>query len=550
MKHLHLINGKYAVRLVVPIALRKILGRPELRKWVGSDRKAAERAAPAIIADFYSRIDGAKAMFEAARPTLFTAAAAHYRSELKLDDQARFVAGQRTIVEQNKIFAVGRASRLRLMAAGEIDAPEMEALMGDAADQAIALGNVSPDFDRRRLLLALAEVQLEAMARVEDRDAGRIGTSSPKSEFLQPQPEPAVLEPLSRARSVVPASGETLSSMLVDFHAERTSGRGSMAPRTIKEHEVAVRMLEEFLGEGRAARNIFRTDLQDYKRALMKLPANYRQRFPGLTLPEAIVANSRRDAPYAPLNPQTINNKWLSHISSIMNWCYNEGLLTENPARGVRVDVGSGFVEPSRAKFDQDDLIKMFGSELFAKPAIYESRQWALLIALYTGARSSSEIRRIKLSDVYLEQGILVFDLIEATKNLHSKRLVPVHPTLLDLGLAGYLEKLRKAGRTLLFEDWEPEDKINRWFLRTYKRQVGVNDTKKVFHSFRNTLKTALARQGVNRDVSDLITGHKDQSVGGIYIDDPGTTMITAMSEALRRVDFELPISGLKPKLA
>jgi integrase len=104
---------------------------------------------------------------------------------------------------------------------------------------------------------------------------------------------------------------------------------------------------------------------------------------------------------------------------------------------------------------------------LFADPSAYGSKQWALLIALYTGARSSSEIRRIKLADIYTEQNILVFDLVEATKNTHSKRLVPVHKALLDLGLVAYVERLRNEGKTRLFWDWEPEDRINRWFLRT-----------------------------------------------------------------------------------
>lgn len=67
-----------------------------------------------------------------------------------------------------------------------------------------------------------------------------------------------------------------------------------------------------------------------------------------------------------------------------------------------------------------------------------------------------------------------------------------------------------------------------------------------MFHSFRHTLKTALARYGVNRDVSDMITGHKDQSVGGIYIGDQAVTMVQAMNDGLKRVDFNLPIPALK----
>lgn len=175
---------------------------------------------------------------------------------------------------------------------------------------------------------------------------------------------------------------------------------------------------------------------------------------------------------------------------------------------------------------------------MFSDPAKYETQQWALLLALYTGARSSSEIARIKLTDIYLEQGIWVFDLIEATKNVHSKRLVPIHKKLIELGILDYVERLKKKGKTKLFWDWEPEDKINRWFLRTYKEQVGITDDRKVFHTFRHTLKQAMARYGVNRDISDLITGHKDQSAGAVYIGDAHVTMIEAMRDGLNRVEF------------
>ena len=75
--------------------------------------------------------------------------------------------------------------------------------------------------------------------------------------------------------------------------------------------------------------------------------------------------------------------------------------------------------------------------------------------------------------------------------------------------------------------------------LRTYRPLVGIKDRKKVFHSLRHTLKTGLARAGVARDISDLITGHQDQSVAGTYIHDRSTTMIAAMAEGLNRVTFE-----------
>jgi hypothetical protein len=128
--------------------------------------------------------------------------------------------------------------------------------------------------------------------------------------------------------------------LLQDFHAERTAGKGTMSEKTMTEHKVAVRMIEEFLGTGTPAASITRADMLNYKRALMQTPANYRQRFPGLSLPDAITANAKLKTPFAALNPQTINNKWLSHVGTIMNWCFNNGLLLDNPPVASRSTKG------------------------------------------------------------------------------------------------------------------------------------------------------------------------------------------------------------------
>ena len=149
-------------------------------------------------------------------------------------------------------------------------------------------------------------------------------------------------------------------------------------------------------------------------------------------------------------------------------------------------------------------------------------------------------VRKLRLTggEPLLRKNIEV--LIEQLAALRTPDGQPLELTLTTNAtlLARKAKALKAAGGAKLFPTWEPEDKINRWFLRTYKKRVGINDSRKVFHSFRHNLKTALARYGVNRDVSDLITGHKDQSVGGIYISDQALTMVQAMSEGINRVDY------------
>lgn len=539
MDYLRFRRGKWEVRISIPKELRSHFGKTELCERIDVDRSIAKMRAPLVVDKFNRRIEAARSVVAGERPNFFELARLHYDYELEADLDERSVREPLIDAAFKTRFRKPYVALLRLVASGRIEGEEAEAAIGYAANRLADEGKVSQNLrpaDRRELLKALAEVQLDALARFEERDEGKPTEAEPKSAFLRETPQENVVElPRRKAR------GRTLADLLVLFHEERNSGGRTMNANTKWEHEVAVRMLGEFIGPNKPASSITREDMRDYKAALLKTPNRYRQRFPGMSIRQAIDANSKRKEPLPTLATKTINEKWLAHVRAILGWCYLNGYLSSNPADGIKVTEGKGFREPTRVPFSQDDLQRIFGGQFFADPNRYGSQQWALLLALYTGARSSSEVRRLKLADIYEEQGVLSFNLEEASKNLRSKRIVPVHSALIELGLSAYVGKLKAEGRDLLFPDWNPVDKINRWFMRTYMPEVGITDGRKVFHSFRHTLKTAMARAGVPRDVSDLITGHADQSVAGIYIAEQHVTMIQAMKNGLERVNFNLP---------
>ncbi|MCA0207316.1 MAG: site-specific integrase [Proteobacteria bacterium] len=537
MKHLQHVRGKWVVRVTVPDDLREIVGKRELVHYdLPPDVKARERKAIAVINSFYATIDEARVILDSRRPTLSTAAKAHYRAELQRDDQARAIKSTRH-PEFERYSRSVYANKLRLLVAGRVEGDEAEALIGFAVDDLKAKG-LAPDAKRSELLRLLAEVQLEALNVFAERDDGKIKVSAPTlPALIEPDREP------HETTSRVNGTGATLSQVLTAFHKERAAGGSSLSAKTISEHKTAVRMFEEFMGGEVRITGVRKQDIVAYKQALLETPVRAAQRFPGLTLPQAITANKKRAVPFETLDPKTINVKWLSHLSSLLTWALKNCFIDTNPAKGVKVDTGKDeHDEPSRVNFDPADLRRIFGDAIFANPKTYGTRQWALLVALYTGARSSSEIARIKLADIYEEDGVPVIYLSGASKNKHSKRLVPIHRDLIDLGLIDYAKALRERGEVLLFPDWQPEDKINRWFLRTFLPCVGINDSRKVFHSFRHTLKTALVRSGCPRDVSDNITGHKDQSVAADYIHE---APVKRMAEALNMVNSDLPIPGL-----
>lgn len=85
-----------------------------------------------------------------------------------------------------------------------------------------------------------------------------------------------------------------------------------------------------------------------------------------------------------------------------------------------------------------------------------EEQQWAELISLFGGTRAS-ETAQLKLDSVRHERGILAIAVEEETKNASSQRLVPVHSTLIRLGLEKYVAALRAAGASHLFPSGSPK---------------------------------------------------------------------------------------------
>jgi len=582
MKYVQHTRGKWKVRVTVPVELRGIIGARELvESDLPSDAKSRERIALGVINRFLAKIDEAWEVHEARKNdpalALATAAKTHYREALAEDDrrragmptEAEITAEHDRILEKLASGEIGTSfgpaavfnattdydllvgarefytnNRNRRLAALRASATSGDTrLIGPAVRKYIRDNNLSiaeGTHEWQSLAEALARAEIEALARTLERD--RFDFSGQPRDPLLTSPEPEAANGPSAVGK--DTGGLSLSEALSAFHAERTSGGSTLAPKTMEEHRNAVRMFNEFMGGDHPVRSITKRHVIDYKQILLKTPNRYTMRFPGLTLPQAVKANGKLAAPYPALAPKTINMKWLSHLSSVLQWASNNGHIENNPARGIRVDMGSKVHrEPSYLPFTKDELKKIFGDPIFADPVRYGLNQWALLVMLYTGVRNSSEMAKMKLENIYEEQSAPVFHLAEASKNQRSKRFVPIHDDLVRLGFLDHVQRLRDSGQTLLFPEWAKRpDKVNDWFNNIFLVKLGLKSKQKVFYSFRHTLATELSRTGVPRETSKMISGHAPQEVASVYIQ---ASPITLMAAQLNKVKFDLPISGV-----
>lgn len=158
------------------------------------------------------------------------------------------------------------------------------------------------------------------------------------------------------------------------------------------------------------------------------------------------------------LTKRTVTN-YVSTVAQVFEMLISRGELTSNPVKGVVVmtyddkqkRINQGYTwEP----FELADLKRIFDPTNYRKMRKAHA-YWGPLLGLYTGARVA-EIAQLFLRDFIKKGGRDCINIAadsdgQSVKNESSKRLVPLHPDLLKLGLLDYVEELRKRGEERLF---------------------------------------------------------------------------------------------------
>jgi integrase len=212
----------------------------------------------------------------------------------------------------------------------------------------------------------------------------------------------------------------------------------------------------------------------------------------------------------------------------------------------------------SHDKFTADDLHKLFSSPTFTgreiKPKRYGVRSalpWVAAIGLFTGMRGE-EIVQLRRGDLRQEKGVWLLDITPAAnaagklKTVSSKRMVPVHSALIELGLLDYHKALPKTAERL-FPNLPADKKdgkfwptVSKAFVRWRKsKAVGVHrpPEKLTFHSFRHTFTKTLEDIGVSKNDADRLTGHEVEGITfGLY----SGPELKRLAKVIEEVQFDL----------
>jgi len=225
---------------------------------------------------------------------------------------------------------------------------------------------------------------------------------------------------------------------------------------------------------------------------------------------------------------------WVSHVAQIFHAEIRAGHIEgANVVRGVikvkkaekvaRRSQGHGW-EP----FELSDLQKMFDPTNFANTRQIHVR-WGALIGLYTGARVS-EVAQLFLRDFVDVDGTPCMRLVnesdgQSLKTESSKRLVPIHPDLIALGLLMRVAALRAQGAERLFPDMRIDSRagagnsISKGFSYYFQGLSVVPRRKEGrlgFHSLRKNVIQALQGSRLPAERRMALVGHEPGD-GGVH---------------------------------
>ena len=232
----------------------------------------------------------------------------------------------------------------------------------------------------------------------------------------------------------------------------------------------------------------------------------------------------------------TTINKHLGHLSSFMIWCVNNGYCNTNPFTGMKIKQKKS-PRDERDRFTEQELKEMFSKQNYLHYTKVEKdsyyRYWVPLIGVFTGMREN-EICSLYLDNVREISGNQrskrwCFDILaepnrpdKRLKTQSSRRIVPIHDTLLDLGFIDFINLLKKdTKRKRVFEELIYSEgtyirSISRFFNNRYLPLLGIKTNKNGFHSFRHSVIDHLKQLGVEPHFINELVGH---SQGNIDLD-------------------------------
>ena len=356
----------------------------------------------------------------------------------------------------------------------------------------------------------------------------------------------------STGRPQQPPGSRRKVSELVETFLKESDGASTWTASTAGQIKSALHTFVEIVGADRSIGGVTRDVVHDFRSKAQRLPPRYTLTHKGKSVSEVLAATS----PDSPKVASTTVNQWLSYVSSMFKFAVNRGWIEQNPATGMKLPTRRREKREERVPWTEGDLAAVFNAE-YTKATLGQrepafGKYWVPLLCLHTGARLE-EMAQLRVEDVEKVDDVHVVHVREgddqSVKTIASIRTVPLHPTLLELGFLRHVDAMRSAGHDRLFPDLDNTtknkygDRVSKFFGR-WKRKHGIDDKKKVLHSFRNTVIDQLKQADVQEFAIAEIVGHENPSITtGRY----GAKLnVGRLAETVQKLDYGDALRALR----
>ena len=294
-----------------------------------------------------------------------------------------------------------------------------------------------------------------------------------------------------------------------------------------------------------------------FKDDIRKLPRNRSkiQQYRNLDFHEQVSLNvDEKDR----ISTTTVNNI-LGYVSSFMKWSRINGFVEVNFFEGMKLKKQIR-QRDERDRFTEKEIKKIFQKHNYIEFTEVEnhkySNYWTPLISVFSGMRLN-EICSLYLDNIIQDKvngrkKIWCFNILEEPdrpdkhlKTLSSKRVVPIHDTLIDLGFIEFVELLKKrhTNRQRLFQELKYGEgsyirNVSYFFNKKYLPLLGLKTDKKNFHSIRHTVIDHLKQKLVDISFINELVGHHH---GNIDLDRYGKGYTTDIiyNKCVKKINYE-----------
>ena len=244
-------------------------------------------------------------------------------------------------------------------------------------------------------------------------------------------------------------------------------------------------LFSQFAGANRNVKTITRGDFREFKLMLRDMPrtAQNLPEFKGKGFTEIVKLNQVKNR--TRITSKTVNNH-LTSLGAFFSWMEaNEHFHERNITRGMLLAVHRSIGR--REPYTDDELKRIFSLPVFVGASsttasspgatlIADWHFWIPVICLYSGARLG-EIAQLRTGDLKIVRGHWSFHITDEAegqevKTSGSRRVVPLHPELLRLGILKYHEHASAAGDGQLFPELSPNEhgrlagSVSKWWRK------------------------------------------------------------------------------------